>query len=109
MRKTVSSQSTRRLLNKSANEVVRPHPLQRVHTFHWECNQRGTDDTGTSDGDTTDEDVDILNTDDDEILPQHAVRPDIKDIQIPAELSARFSDDVVFGASLLLSFQNSAI
>ncbi|KAK7695292.1 hypothetical protein QCA50_002482 [Cerrena zonata] len=100
---------------KPIKRVTRPMESrpERTQVFEWKPYQRGMNDldnsTNSSDGDTTDEDIDILNTDDDDILPQPPVQTNIKDIQIPAELRSRFSDDVVLGASLLLSFQNSAL
>ena len=82
----------------------------KIHTFERASRQQSLSDSTGSDGDTTDEDVDILSTDDDEIVhPQSAIRTGIKDVEIPAELSARFPEDIVFGASLLLSYQHSAI
>ena len=82
----------------------------KIHTFERASRLQSLSDSTGSDGDTTDEDVDILSTDDDEIMhPQSAIRTGIKDVEIPAELSARFPEDIVFGASLLLSFQHSAI
>ncbi|CAL1695045.1 unnamed protein product [Somion occarium] len=88
----------------------------KIQTPDWTCDRnekRGLIDIDSQrassfGGDTTDDEVDIVTTDDD--LPvKTSIASARRDIRIPPELRARFSADVVLGASLLLSFQRSAI